>query len=123
MTFMGGRWSKLRIAGYLVLAMLAGYLLALRFVMPKDALPGPEAPSGITASTAHQASSKPAVLYRNCDEARAAGAAPIFRGEPGYAAALDPDNDGVACEPYYGPVKNFGRTTYERHKGRHASSP
>ena len=37
-------------------------------------------------------------FYRNCDEARAAGAAPIRRGEPGYRPALDRDNDGVACD-------------------------
>lgn len=36
--------------------------------------------------------------YKNCAEARAAGAAPIHRGQPGYRAALDRDNDGVACE-------------------------
>ncbi|WP_254699247.1 excalibur calcium-binding domain-containing protein [Rhodococcus sp. SGAir0479] len=29
--------------------------------------------------------------------ARAAGAAPIYRGQPGYASKLDRDNDGVAC--------------------------
>lgn len=38
--------------------------------------------------------------YRNCDAARRAGAAPIYRGQPGYRAALDRDNDGIACEPY-----------------------
>jgi Uncharacterized protein conserved in bacteria len=36
--------------------------------------------------------------YKNCDAARAAGAAPIYRGQPGYRPALDRDNDGVACE-------------------------
>lgn len=36
--------------------------------------------------------------YANCSEARAAGAAPLHRGEPGYASHLDRDNDGVACE-------------------------
>ena len=36
--------------------------------------------------------------YRNCAAARAAGAAPIRRGEPGYAKHLDRDNDGIACE-------------------------
>lgn len=36
--------------------------------------------------------------YANCDAARAAGAAPLHKGEPGYRAALDRDNDGVACE-------------------------
>jgi hypothetical protein len=36
--------------------------------------------------------------YANCSEARAAGAAPIRAGEPGYASHLDRDGDGVACE-------------------------
>ncbi|MEU4839405.1 excalibur calcium-binding domain-containing protein [Nocardia fusca] len=35
--------------------------------------------------------------FKNCDEARAAGRAPIFRGEPGFAPHLDPDGDGFAC--------------------------
>jgi hypothetical protein len=38
------------------------------------------------------------VYYRNCSAARAAGAAPIHVGEPGYASHLDRDDDGVACE-------------------------
>lgn len=38
------------------------------------------------------------VYYANCTEARAAGAAPLHRGEPGYRAGLDRDGDGVACE-------------------------
>jgi hypothetical protein len=38
------------------------------------------------------------VFYQNCSAARAAGAAPIRRGEPGYAPKLDRDNDGIACE-------------------------
>jgi hypothetical protein len=38
------------------------------------------------------------VYFKNCKEAKAAGAAPLHRGEPGYRAALDRDNDGVACE-------------------------
>lgn len=36
--------------------------------------------------------------YANCTEVRAAGADPIYRGEPGYASKLDRDGDGVACE-------------------------
>jgi hypothetical protein len=43
-----------------------------------------------------------AVYYPNCDTARAAGAAPITAGQPGYRAALDADGDGIACEPYRG---------------------
>ena len=37
-------------------------------------------------------------LAANCAEARAAGAAPIHRGEPGYSRKLDRDGDGIACE-------------------------
>lgn len=36
--------------------------------------------------------------YKNCTDARRSGAAPIYRGEPGYRSALDRNNDGVACE-------------------------
>lgn len=38
------------------------------------------------------------VSYANCTEAKAAGAAPIYEGEPGYRAKLDRDKDGIACE-------------------------
>jgi Excalibur calcium-binding domain len=38
------------------------------------------------------------VYFPNCSAARAAGAAPIREGEPGYAPKLDRDRDGVACE-------------------------
>ncbi|MDO9338483.1 MAG: excalibur calcium-binding domain-containing protein [Caulobacter sp.] len=45
-----------------------------------------------------QAFSGGSTYYANCSEARAAGAAPLRRGEPGYRPAMDRDNDGVACE-------------------------
>lgn len=35
---------------------------------------------------------------RNCSAARAAGAAPVRDGDPGYGGHLDRDNDGVGCE-------------------------
>lgn len=62
------------------------------------------------ASAAQQAAPAPAaaapavsspstsVYFDNCDAARAAGAAPVRRGDPGYRAGLDRDNDGVGCE-------------------------
>lgn len=40
----------------------------------------------------------PGTAYANCSEARAAGAAPVRRGQPGYGSHLDRDNDGVGCE-------------------------
>lgn len=36
--------------------------------------------------------------YPNCTAAKAAGAAPLYRGQPGYSTKLDRDGDGVACE-------------------------
>lgn len=50
------------------------------------------------APTTTQQSSGSDVYYKNCTAARAAGAAPIYQGQPGYRAALDRDRDGVACE-------------------------
>ncbi|WP_243762182.1 excalibur calcium-binding domain-containing protein [Streptomyces sp. Tu 3180] len=38
------------------------------------------------------------VSYQNCDAARAAGAAPVHRGEPGYGSLLDRDGDGTGCD-------------------------
>ena len=36
--------------------------------------------------------------YKICTAVRNAGAAPIYRGEPGYSRKLDRDGDGIACE-------------------------
>lgn len=38
------------------------------------------------------------VYFPNCTAARAAGAAPVRRGDPGYARHLDRDGDGIGCE-------------------------
>ena len=47
-------------------------------------VPAPEAPSS--------------TYYANCAAVRAAGAAPLRVGQPGYSRTLDRDGDGVACE-------------------------
>lgn len=39
-----------------------------------------------------------AAYYANCTAAKNAGAAPLYRGQPGYSSSLDRDGDGVACE-------------------------
>ncbi|WP_425983516.1 excalibur calcium-binding domain-containing protein [Brevundimonas sp. TWP1-2-1b1] len=36
--------------------------------------------------------------FANCAAARAAGASPGRRGDPGYGSHLDRDGDGVGCE-------------------------
>jgi len=40
----------------------------------------------------------PGGAWKNCTEAREAGAAPVYRGDPGYGSHLDRDNDGIGCE-------------------------
>jgi hypothetical protein len=55
-----------------------------------------------TSSPEEVARIETSVHYSNCDEARDAGVAPIYRGEPGYREGMDGDADGVACEPYRG---------------------
>jgi hypothetical protein len=57
-----------------------------------EAVPAPSGPSPASEMTTAQ------VGYPNCAAARAAGVAPLHRGEPGYAEGLDRDHDGVACE-------------------------
>lgn len=49
-----------------------------------------QAPSQNTAPTS--------TYYKNCDAVRAAGAAPIRAGQPGYSRKLDRDGDGIGCE-------------------------
>ena len=41
------------------------------------------------------------VYYPGCNEARAAGVAPIYQGHPGYRESMDGDGDGIACEPHH----------------------
>ncbi|MEV8596097.1 excalibur calcium-binding domain-containing protein [Streptomyces sp. NPDC052012] len=38
------------------------------------------------------------IYYENCAAARAAGAAPVHAGEPGYGRHLDRDGDGTGCD-------------------------
>ena len=63
--------------------------------VPPPATEAPPAPPLIVASTSQRTST---VHFKNCDEARAAGAAPIYSGQPGYDTDLDRNTNGVACE-------------------------
>lgn len=57
------------------------------------------APSTSAAQApATQAPAPTTVYYKNCTAAREAGAAPVYRNDPGYGSHLDRDNDGVGCE-------------------------
>ncbi|MFF9980318.1 excalibur calcium-binding domain-containing protein [Streptomyces erythrochromogenes] len=71
---------------------------------PKPAAPEP-APTTAAPTTAPEpdddgtgGSGGGNVSYKNCTAVKAAGAAPIHRGDPGYGRHLDRDGDGVACE-------------------------
>ncbi|WP_405160165.1 excalibur calcium-binding domain-containing protein [Nocardia sp. NBC_01499] len=37
-------------------------------------------------------------IYTDCDQVRAEGAGPIYRGDPRFNANLDQDGDGIACD-------------------------
>ena len=100
----------------LVLALVAG-MLPVAAVTPASAHPG-----GLNAQGCHnnrrtgdyhchrgpqasrapvrRTSASPATwrAFINCREARAYGAAPVHRGEPGYGRHLDRDRDGIGCE-------------------------
>ena len=61
---------------------------AARDAAARQAVPAP-APAAPAPSS---------VYYANCAAAKAAGAAPLYAGQPGYRPAMDGDSDGVACE-------------------------
>lgn len=67
---------------------------------PEEPLPagGLRAAASAAPSPAAPAEEPADVAYASCAEARAAGAAPLHRGDPGYREAMDGDGDGVACE-------------------------
>ena len=88
----GGRWPTQMLITVGLLGFVCGvlYVSAPLGNMSAALLGGGSAVARIADS----------VYYPNCAAARAAGAAPLRFGEPGYLAPLDADGDGVACEPY-----------------------
>ncbi|MDP8927287.1 MAG: excalibur calcium-binding domain-containing protein [Actinomycetota bacterium] len=77
---------------------------AVRQPAPKSAAPEaapkpPAAPKQLARKAPAAPAPAPAAkMYANCSEAKAAGAAPLRRGETGYSSSLDRDGDGIACE-------------------------
>jgi len=73
---------------------------------PAPTQPAPVEPPAViaTAAPVPDAPEVPApeaqtdVYFAKCADARAAGAAPLHLGQPGYRPGLDGDGDGVACE-------------------------
>jgi hypothetical protein len=111
------RWVKITIGAAAAFLLCTGIGTALA---SNDDPSGPAVPPTTSSSSSSKASpSAPAVAtssatkvttpstkvtspagvyYPNCDAVRTAGKAPLHRGDPGYRAALDRDNDGIACE-------------------------
>ncbi|MCK0093630.1 DUF1524 domain-containing protein [Rhodococcus sp. HNM0563] len=80
-------------------------------VVPTTTIPAPQPVPAATTAAPQRIQPQPtpepvpvveadpgSVYYQNCAAARAAGAAPLYVGEPGYRPKMDGDNDGVACE-------------------------
>lgn len=64
----------------------------------KAPAPAPAAPVAPAPAPAPAVKAPAAVSYANCAAVKAAGAAPLYAGQPGYSTSLDRDRDGVACE-------------------------
>lgn len=64
------------------------------FIAPPAPAPAPQAAPAPAPAPRPQS----AFQYKNCTEARDAGAAPVYRGDYGYGPHLDRDNDGIGCE-------------------------
>nr|WP_271210872.1 excalibur calcium-binding domain-containing protein [Rhodococcus wratislaviensis]GLK36456.1 hypothetical protein GCM10017611_33130 [Rhodococcus wratislaviensis] len=71
-------------------------------VVPTTTIAVAPPPAPVVISTPPPAAVPPVpkstVSYGSCDEVRAAGAAPIYKREPGYSTKLDRDKDGIACD-------------------------
>ena len=82
--------------GKLFVGSATGAVLATgaSFLIPPNLVPRS------AEETARLEAAMASIEYGGCDAVRAAGAAPLRYGEPGYRADMDGDGDGVACEPY-----------------------
>ncbi len=61
--------------------------------------------------------------YANCAAVRAAGKAPLRRGQPGYSLRLDRDRDGVACDTSAAEDLDTATTTKPTSRPPRSSSP
>ncbi len=70
---------------------VAADALSADYVCPPPPTPTPQ-------PVAQMPATPPTASYANCDAVRAAGAAPIHAGDPGWQQKFDRDRDGVGCE-------------------------
>jgi hypothetical protein len=88
-----------RVAISRILSACPGEALPLDHAAPKVDPTGtpPAQPFTSTPSERSDAGST-RQSFPSCSEAREAGAAPVYRDDPGYGSHLDGDGDGVGCE-------------------------
>ncbi|MET9627998.1 excalibur calcium-binding domain-containing protein [Lentzea sp. NPDC006480] len=67
---------------------------------PPPPPPPAPVPKPTTAKPTTPPKPKP-VFFATCDDARRAGAAPLYWGQPGYRVELDDNRNGIACESRY----------------------
>lgn len=68
-------------------------------------------PSSVPTAESKAGVSPAKIYYAGCNEVRAAGRAPLYKGEPGYREGMDGDGDGIACEPI-----RYGSGKYKRRR-------
>ena len=82
-----------------VTSTTAAPIIAPLSTTPPTTVSAVNVPRSTAPPTTKPPTTQPAgVYYASCSEAKAAGAAPHRRGDPGYRSGLDRDGDGVACE-------------------------
>lgn len=90
----------------LLLAALLGPLFGLGSLAftpeGRDQLEAGLKPAAVAAGIVRARSPQPGDHWGGCNDARAAGTAPIYSSEPGYREDMDGDGDGIACEPNRG---------------------
>jgi hypothetical protein len=80
-------------------AAAAAAKVAAEQAAAQKAAPPAQVPAAPAPAPAPVAPAAPATAYYpNCAAVKAAGAAPLYSGQPGYSTSLDRDRDGVACE-------------------------
>lgn len=98
----GKRWNNRRSGKGAFAAQMAG-VAVVAGIAAFGAAPEIKSQWALATKTPEEiAAIEASAYYPNCDAARAAGVAPIYRGQPGYREGMDGDLDGEACEPYRG---------------------
>jgi excalibur calcium-binding domain-containing protein len=77
-------------APIIVMLALITFLIAFQTDLPSAGSPA----QGLLRARPGMAVSAP---FPNCRAAFAAGATPVYRGDPGYGPHLDGNGDGIAC--------------------------